>query len=100
MRCVRGLGQNLSFPSPRWDGDQDTGPDAIRISTRLSSLWCCVLRIGRDSWSNFGVIHGRLLGDSGDGPELPDGGEGVAVGPDEDIVEARGTMWTREAQER
>lgn len=79
---------------------QDGGPDKTRISTICNSLRCCVLRIGRDSWSNFGVIHGRLLGGSGGAPESPDGGEGVAVGPDEDIVEARGTMWTGEAQER
>jgi hypothetical protein len=50
--------------------------------------------------SNFGVIHGRLLGGSGAGPELPDGGEGVAVGPDEDIVEGAPCDVDGEAQER
>jgi hypothetical protein len=65
---------------------QDGGPDKNRISTRLIAFMCCVLGIGRDSWSSRGVIHGRLSGESGRGPETPDGG-GVGVGPDEDIME-------------
>src|ERR1700675_1176358 len=67
-------------------GGQDGGPDKNRISTRLSALRCCVLGIGRDSWSSRGVIHGRLPRESGRGPETPGGG-GVGVGPDKDIME-------------
>jgi hypothetical protein len=67
-------------------GGQEIGPDKNRISTRLIALWCCVSRVGRDSCSSRGVIHGRLPGESGRGPETPDGG-GVGVGPDKDIME-------------
>lgn len=65
---------------------QDGGPDTIRSSVRRNALRCCVWRVGRDSWSNRGVVHGRLPGGSGRRPETPEGG-GVGVGPDKDIVE-------------
>lgn len=65
---------------------QDGGPDTIRSSVRRNALRCCVLRIGRDSWSSRGVIHGRLPGEPGREPERLDGGE-LGVGPDKDITE-------------
>jgi hypothetical protein len=75
-----------------WLRGQDAGPETTRISPRLINLWCCVLGIGRDSWSNRGVIHGRLLGESGRGPVGSVVGVGVGsvvgvgVGSDEDVM--------------